>query len=117
MRLPVKLSLGTTLMLRALSLQERLPMAHLVKRAMHQHWQEVLSMPDVRSRPNIVGQLIVVKLRPALAERVRLAVNRNRSALVEHCCILFLKERQTPRKSSKSNEQQNDGNPNHFAAR
>jgi hypothetical protein len=115
MRLPVKLSLGTTLLLRALSLQLHLPVAHLVKRAMHEHWQEALHMPDVRSRPNIAGQLIVVKLRPALAERVRLAVNRNRSAMVEHCCVLLLKQRPAPRKAHQSSQQQDDRNPSGFA--
>jgi hypothetical protein len=117
LRLPVKLSLGTALLLKALALEERLPVAHLVKRAMHAHWQEALATLHVRSRPRIARQLIVLKLRPALAERVRLAVNRNRSALVEHCCLLYLRSyRYTPGQASERNEQQDERNPDRLAS-
>jgi hypothetical protein len=90
MRLSVHLSLGTLVLFKALSLQKQLPLAHLVKRAMHTHWTDALAAPDVGCRKNVGVAMVVLRLRPALAERVRLAFQRNRSAMVERCCLLYL---------------------------
>ena len=117
MRLPVRLSKGTWLVLKALSLQSGDPMVHLIRRAMHEHWQAALTESDPRKREDS-HELVIIRLRPALAERVRLAVNRNRSALVERCCLLFLESyRRSPSQTGQGREQQDDSNPASLAPR
>jgi hypothetical protein len=119
LRINVRLSAGTYLLFRALSVQKQLPVAHLVKRAMHEHWQQALHEDNVEYRSKIHGELISLRLRPSLAERVRLAVNRNRSAMVERCCLLYVDTysvKSSPRKSDDSCQQQTDSNPDGLAA-
>ena len=119
MRLTVYLSPGTYLLFRGLSLQKHLPLAHLVKRAMHEHWQQALHEATVEHRPQHGGHDVTLKLRPALAERVRLAVNRNRSAMVERCCLLYVDAysvNAAPGKAHDGGQQEADGNPDSLAA-
>jgi hypothetical protein len=118
MRLRVRISCGTYLLFKGLALQQHLPMAHLVRRAMHEHWQQALHETTIEQRSVPNRQVVVLRLRPSLAERVRLAVNRNRSAMVERCCLLYLDSYlvdSAPGKSHDGRQQQTDSNPDGLA--
>jgi hypothetical protein len=114
MKVCISLSKGTVLLLTAFVLQRESLLSWVVKRAMAEHWTTAVKTPDAQLRQGVDRVRVSLKLRPALAVKVRTAVGRNRSALVERCCLLYLegqRRQPSPSNPDDGSEQQQNGDP------